>query len=291
MKRFVTVLLALALCGLGWAAAEEVQLRVVNCKEWVSLRSAADTQSERLAQVPLGASVFGEYDPAAEFSHCRYGDRSGYILNTYLAPAEEAAGTADPAPEGEVILEYGAGDRQVRAIRSCASGSESLWIACTDDAGAVLWSYAVGPLEMTELTLTDAFVDDRAAEPFAVVYSAARGLEALDLDTGALLWALTPEQVSLGGSITWVVGEDGTMYIGGYYGPDPVAISPEGALLWQASSRYGDLDGYPLEFWWLYHLEIEDAGLVATYDSGSESAGRVLFGLDGRMLAYSFMDE
>ena len=124
-----------------------------------------------------------------------------------------------------------------------------------------------------------------------LVHVSGVGLTALDLFTGQEKWTLGDDVVSLGGSLSCAVGEDGTAYIGGYYGPDPVAISVDGKLLWQSSSVYGEGDGYPLEFWWLYELELGPDGLIATYDmSADELGGQVLYGLDGQLLSYSFME-
>lgn len=58
--------------------------RVVNCDEWVSLRSYPSTSASRLCQVPLGAIVESYYYNS-EFSECYYNGMWGYILNEYLA--------------------------------------------------------------------------------------------------------------------------------------------------------------------------------------------------------------
>ena len=55
MKRILAALIALMLLSCACCSLAEESLRVVNCESWVSLRSAPDTQAERLAQVPLGA--------------------------------------------------------------------------------------------------------------------------------------------------------------------------------------------------------------------------------------------
>lgn len=57
--------------------------RVVNCKEWVSLRSSASTTASRICKVPLGAYV-ERYYYNSEFSLCYYNGYCGYILNDYL---------------------------------------------------------------------------------------------------------------------------------------------------------------------------------------------------------------
>lgn len=65
-------------------------MRVVKCKNFVSLREENNTSSKRLAKVPLGALVlaFPEYGEKNGFLYCVYHDEYGYILSEYLAPVE-----------------------------------------------------------------------------------------------------------------------------------------------------------------------------------------------------------
>ena len=275
MKRMLLVLLVIALCIPAGALAEGT-MKIVNCQDWVSLRSAPSTQAERLAQVPLGAYVTGECDYYSEFSLCSYNGVSGYILNEYL----EA-----------VALYAQMNNLTVLAERSYSDSGEVMELTCRDSSGSELWTRTFQSPYATELNCTDAFVGGTAAEPMVLVHVSGVGLTALDPETGSDLWTLGDDVVSLGGSLSCAVGEDGTAYIGGYYGPDPVAISVDGKLLWQSSSVYGEGDGYPLEFWWLYELELGPDGLIATYDmSADERGGQVLYGLDGQLLSYSFME-
>ena len=69
---------------------QEPNMRVANCKDFVSLRAKPSTSSKRLAKVPLGALVLAV--PGAEetdgFILCSYQDQYGYILTEYLEPAE-----------------------------------------------------------------------------------------------------------------------------------------------------------------------------------------------------------
>lgn len=65
-------------------------MRVIKCKDFVSLREKPSTSSKRLLKVPLGAMVlaypeFGEKDG---FILCVYHDEYGYILADYLEPVE-----------------------------------------------------------------------------------------------------------------------------------------------------------------------------------------------------------
>ena len=201
---------------------------------------------------------------------------SGYILNEYLE---------EPALYAQV-------DKlTVLATRSYSDSGEVMELSCLDSSGSEVWKRVFQSPYATELNCTDAFVGGTAAEPMVLVHVSGVGLTALDPETGSDLWTLGDDVVSLGGSLSCAVGEDGTAYIGGYYGPDPVAISVDGELLWQSSSVYGEGDGYPLEFWWLYELELGPDGLIATYDmSADELGGQVLYGLDGQLLSYSFME-
>ena len=65
-------------------------MRVVKCKEFVSLREARSTSAKRLAKVPLGALVlaFPEYGEENGFIYCVYHDEDGFILAEYLQPLE-----------------------------------------------------------------------------------------------------------------------------------------------------------------------------------------------------------
>lgn len=275
MKRMLLVLLVIALC-IPFGALAETAMKIVNCQDWVSLRSAPSTQAQRLAQVPLGAFVTGEYDYDSEFSHCSYEGVSGYILNEYLE---------EPALAAQM------GDHTILAERSYSDSGEVMELSCRDSSGSEAWKRVFQSPYQTELNCTDAFVAGTADDPVVLVHVSGVGLTALDLFTGQEKWTLGGDVVNLGGSLSCAVGEDGTAYIGGYYGPDPVAISADGELLWQSSSVYGEGDGYPLEFWWLYKLELVPGGLIATYDmSAGERGGEVLYGLDGQMLSYSFME-
>ena len=113
----------------------------------------------------------------------------------------------------------------------------------------------------------------RQDQPVALLYVLDGGLFAVDLATGESLW--TFDAVDLGGSLTHAVGEDGTVYVGGYYGPDPVAISASGELLWEADSGR--------DTFWLYDMEITDEGVVCTYDAidGAPGPAEICYGFDG----------
>ena len=86
--------------GAAFRREEGPNMRIVNCKDYVSLRSKADKSSTRLAKVPLGASVLAYPDEEQNgFILCVYQDQYGYILAEYLEPITGAA--AEPAAAGE----------------------------------------------------------------------------------------------------------------------------------------------------------------------------------------------
>lgn len=278
MKRMLLVLLVIALC-IPCSALAEKTMKIVNCQDWVSLRSAPSTQAERLAQVPLGAYVTGECDYYSDFSYCSYNGVTGYILNEYL----EA-----------VALYAQVDDRTIIAERSYNDSGEIMEVVCLDAGGGECWQRRFESPYYTELNCTDAFVAGTAKKPMLLVHVSGVGLTALNLYTGQEKWTLGEDVVSLGGSLSCAVAEDGTMYIGGYYGPDPVAISMDGKVLWQSSAEYGEQDGYTMDFFWLYDLELVPDGLLATYDmgvddQGTECGGEVLYSLDGELLSYRYL--
>ena len=65
-------------------------MRVVKCKDYVSLREKRSTSSKRLAKVPLDALVlaYPELGEEKGFIACVYNNEEGYILSEYLQPIE-----------------------------------------------------------------------------------------------------------------------------------------------------------------------------------------------------------
>ena len=65
-------------------------MKVVKCKDYVSLREKRSTSSKRLAKVPLGALVLAYPELGEEngFISCVYNNEEGYILSEYLQPVE-----------------------------------------------------------------------------------------------------------------------------------------------------------------------------------------------------------
>lgn len=259
-------------------------MTVVNCNDWVSLREEPSTSASRIVKVPLGATVQNCTWYSANFICCDYNGMTGYILSEYLQPADGFAATIPvggvPAREnrGKQILQYPVGGLTVYAYHDFGSSSESLYVECLDAQGAQVWEYATTVPFTTELQCADAFIGGTAEKPLVIVFNASEGLYALDFHTGERQWQVPNATVSFGGSISYAVDAAGTAYIGGYYGPDPVAVDVNGQVLWQAVPGY---DAY-----WMSQIEVTESGIVTTYDciDEHEAAGQITYGFDGAVL-------
>jgi len=251
--------------SLGQCAYELGTMQVANCEDWVSLRASDSTSSARLAKIPLGARVYDCIGYYGDFIHCTYEGQSGYVLAEYLVS------------QGNLILEHSLDGCTVCVYQSGSIDGERLYAECLDSEGGIEWTFRTSVPFATELSCTDAFIGGTAEKPMVMLHNANEGLYARDFFTGQMLWLLPKETVDLGGSISHAVADDGTMYIGGYYGPDPVAISVDGDVLWQADARH---DAY-----WMYEIIITDEEIVAVYEciDEHEAAGQIGYGFDGEM--------
>lgn len=277
MRKILILLLAAVwttVCGASAESAEGYlgEMTVVNCEEWVSLRAWASTSADRLAMIPLDATVEKCAWFTPEFIRCEYEGLVGYVLADYLA---------DVAPEdnlqlsGHFVSSETVGGYTVVASRDYAMDGEVMYLVCVDGQGEMVWTRTLRCGFATELTGTEAFLGGTAERPLMLAYNAGEGLYALDFFTGEEQWLVPKDAVDLGGSLSHAVAEDGTVYIGGYYGPDPVAISVDGELLWQSASTH---DAY-----WMYDIAIEEDCIIAAYTciDEHEASGRIGYGFDG----------
>ncbi len=109
-----------------------------------------------------------------------------------------------------------------------------------------------------------------------LVYNAHEGLTALDVYSGAARWTLPG--ANLGAGICWATDGAGNAYIGGYYGPDPVAIDARGNVKWRSDSQGS---------FWLYRIDLNGGELVCRYDAmdgDPDRAGAVIFDLNGNLI-------
>ena len=82
--------------GIAFSRVRGPNMRVVRCKNYVSLRKDRSAKSARLAKVPLGAEVFAfpEFGEENGFILCNWKGKAGYILSEYLERMREES-TAD----------------------------------------------------------------------------------------------------------------------------------------------------------------------------------------------------
>lgn len=258
----------------AWPGQSIGRMVVVNCEEWVSLRAAPYTSSDTLAEVPLGDVVVNCRRHSDVFTHCRtYGGQDGYILNDYLEAPEFRLLTAMDAREGTKVFDEVAdyrGDWELDIVQlglrvlcqrsyDGVHGGETLRASCFDASDRFLWGLYTEALSVTELNLTDAWIGGAWERPLLMVNNVDLGLAAIDPATGTVAWTLDSATLNLGASQAHANDEDGTLYVGGYYGPDPVAISINGEVLWQSDAGEDAV--------WLVNIRVEDNEIVAEYDA------------------------
>ena len=277
LKKTVALLLALmlttALCAAALGESTYYgSMMVDHCDEWVSLRNGPGTGCERIAKVPLYAVVTDcERGPlTGDFIYCCYDGQWGYILAKYLEP------WADPEPEDAPLVDTRLGRLHLMAEHSYIDDGEYLLVTCEDEAGDTVWFREEKTDDITELTCLTAFMAGAAQDPLLMIYNAADdALIALDPFCGEERWRL---EKHLGASNSWAADDFGMLYIGGYYGPDPVAIDINGKVLWEADSE---------GCYWLYKIELRDNALWCWYDvmdGNPDHSGEVIFGLNGAII-------
>lgn len=176
-----------------------------------------------------------------------------------------------------VILDVTVGGVRVMARQIFEAADEYLMAVGLDGKGKEIWKKETVTDAITELTQTDAFMAGTQNAPLLLMYNACRGLTAIDPATGEVAWELAKKDLDLGGSISRGVDANGIAYIGGYYGPDPVAIDAAGNVLWQASSGNENAT-------WLYNLELRNDGIACYYSNmaGGDS-GCIVYDYNGML--------
>lgn len=237
-------------------------MRVVRCNEYVSLREGPYKTSRQLAKVPLDDIVYYcsdnvkkyAYSPykaqIKKFIRCEYDGQEGYILRKYLEPAPEFEPVETKAENvlmtreqivgnGQIVLEWQEFNVSVLAAYEKTTEDDGAWenirVGCfIDDEPA--WGYIESVRETGQAYNLKAFMGGTEDEPQVYVYDAEYGLIMLDLMDGTEGWTLPKSSCSLGDAAVFTVGENtGILYVTGTDGPDPVAISSEGNVLWRSA--------------------------------------------------------
>ena len=238
-------------------------MRVVRCKKYVSLREAPNKTSRRLAKLELDEIVYNcsrnekefAYSPYRKqvhmFTKCIYEGQEGYILSKYLEPAPEYEPVATKGENrkmshkeiigsGDVVLEWTEANMTVLAAYEVVTENEGaipwevLRVGCFIDDKPE-WGYIEQVQQSDEPAYLRAFISGTEDEPQVYIYDAEYGLIKLDMTDGSEQWDLSKEVCSLGDcAVVATEANTGILYVTGSDGPDPIAISAEGNVLWRS---------------------------------------------------------
>lgn len=279
-------------------------MRVVKCEEYVSLREGPYKTSKQLDMVPLDDIVYYcsynvkkyDYSPykaqIPKFIHCEYNGQEGYILKKYLEPAPDCEPIETKAETvlmshdeivggGEIVLEWKEFNVSVLAAYERNTEEDKPWehlrIGCFIDDEPT-WGYIESVEQTSQNSNLKAFMGGTEDEPQVYVYDAEYGLIMLDLMDGEEGWTLTKAACNLGDAAVYTVGANtGILYVTGSDGPDPVAISAEGSVLWKSEIDDPDVYG-PIA------IKLNPNDIEVTYESGQtvklEYDGEVISILD-----------
>lgn len=280
-------------------------MKVINCEEWVSLWKKPSKNADRILKVGLGSFVYNcsVYNDA--YIKCEYNGITGYILSEYLEKADATAPVAETDPDwydenvwvtsnesqtGDSDISSAAGFSYVELVSAgeteleerVESGStiwflygirvkneknEQLLIGCFNANLQPVWCRSVISSTRSELQLLSVFTGGTEEVPYAMIYNAEKGLQAVDIATGNEVWHISSRDISLGASVCHAVDTDGTLYIAGHNGPHPVAISVRGGVMWAADPGTDEVYG-------AYRITLNTEGVLCDYESSDNSKTR-----------------
>lgn len=267
-------------------------MQVVRCKEYVTLRAEPYKKAKALAKVPLGSVVYNcrTIREKKSFVYAEYEGIAGYILVNYLekAPQYEPAVTSaisgnltenEIRDSGDVVLDWQDYNISVLAShefrKEGKNKTEILRIGCFID-GEPLWGHTETLEVFSDYTMLRVFVGGTEDDPMVMLFDGGYGLSQLDLLSGKERWVLQTGSCDLGDGAVSAVGENGNIFIASTDGPDLIAVSPDGRVLWTAEDN-PDLSG-PVEII-LNENDIqvryqnsaaEDALILAVFDYSGE---------------------
>lgn len=136
--------------GAVWETGD--MLVVSNCREWVSLRSTANTKALRIAKIPLGKQVYFVGYGDNGFAHVYYDGKYGYVLEDYLvydgvsirfaANCEEWISLRKAASTGsERLIKIPKGEMVHTSSSEMENGSRFAWANYGGYGGYVLKEY------------------------------------------------------------------------------------------------------------------------------------------------------
>lgn len=184
------------------------------------------------------------------------------------------APTAQPAPssagKAEAVVQI-VSDTTGQTPDDMDSGSGEATLRGLNADGQEVWTHAFTIEALTELPPVSpaALTTDRA------YVEVAGTLYALSLSSGEVLWSLDDVGALMSAPL---VGDDGTVYLSGYYGPDLLAVSKDGGELWR-------VNGVDTDYYWSTGLSFEGNALKVTYASmEGKDPDYLLFDTSGNQL-------
>ena len=269
-------------------------MRVVWCKEWVSLREEPKKTSNRLAEIPLGDIVYSCTDiNDVRFYKCEYQGMTGYVLKGYLIPAPECEPPASASitrkmtldevtGTGETVLDWKDYNMSVVAAHEHIDENGKDWevlrIGCFID-GTPIWGHEERCEAFSSSDMLKVFIGGVPDDWQVMVFNGAYGLSLLDLLSGKKRWCVTTANCQMGDAAAVAVGPDGTVYLAGSEGPHPVAISLDGRVLWK--SVIDDPQVFAP-----YEIAVENGTVQAKYKCGMEEGYKlVTLDITGQVLS------
>ena len=295
MKRWIAAILAVLICVFyASALADRIPepkgkeyigaMQVVYCKEFVTLRELPKKTSSALARVPLGSIVFSCREcGSVRFLQCEFEGQTGYILWKYLKaapkyePPESSAITRTMTREeiignGEIVLDWEDYNIAVLAAREYTTEKkkpvEVMRIGCFLN-GEPIWGHIETVEVFSEHDMLHTFIGGMEDDPQVMIYDGGYGLTMIDLLNGKDKWSMTIAKCPLGDAAFIAVDDSGNMYIAGSDGPYPVAVSPEGKVLWTA-----DLEGMGL--YDPYIIQLKKNRIEMKYISGKKNGYKLV---------------
>ena len=238
MKKLISLLFVLILLFCGSTAGADRQvvekdqfyigaMRVVRCNSYVSLREAPNKTSKQLAKIEPDEIVY-YCSPAPEYEPVETRSESKKMTR------EEIIGS------GNIVFEWTEFNVSVLAAYEVITEKEgelpweTLRVGCFIDDEPE-WGYIEQVQQSGQFKNLTAFIGGTEDEPQVYVYDAEYGLIMLDLIDGSEQWVLSKDACSLGDCAVVTAGANtGILYVAGSDGPDPVAISAEGNVLWRS---------------------------------------------------------
>ena len=269
-------------------------MQVVYCNEFISLREEPRKTSKRLMEIPLGDIVYSCIDIKSElFVECEYQGVKGYALRKYLKrapqyePPVSSAVTKKMTKEeiigtGEIVLDWKDYNMSVIAAHEYVTEKRKEWevlrIGCFINDQPV-WGHEEKVESFSQYDMLKVFIGGVPDDWQVMLFDGGYGLSRLDLLSGKEKWCITVGNCPMGNAAAVAVDENGTVYLAGTDGPDPVAISLDGRVLWQSSIGNPDVYGP-------YEITLQNNTVQVKYECGMSNGYKlVTFDNSGTLLS------